>query len=241
MRTYGWLIAASSLLATTYAWPQLPHFELQETGVVDVTTTQQSLKGTCKRIEALTRLSNMAANQTRLNELLAEERLTQAQVDDIDNKKDAVNAELQALIANATVATECGSIHAHHQAVKDCKKLDKLEKLTNLANNKTAYDEHLAGELLNKKQTEQLKKNMETAEIKLQEMRGNTTLVVLCAKEVGLRQNGASHELGDIGQVAVDNSGAISMSTSGAPLLKPDTWLASRLLGCAWLLMIVLI
>ncbi|KAG9205117.1 hypothetical protein G6514_009580 [Epicoccum nigrum] len=183
----------------------------------------------------------MAANQTHLDELLAEERLTQAQVDDIVNKKDAVNAELQALIANATVATECGSINAHHQAVKDCKRLDKLEKLTDLANNKTAYNEHLAGELLNQKQTEQLKKNMETAEIKLQEMRGNSTLVALCTKEVGLRQNEASHELGDIGEVAVDNSGVISMSTSGAHGLKPDTWSASRLLGCVWLLTIVLI
>ena len=202
MRTYGWLIAASSLLATTYAWPQLPHFELQETSVTDVTTAQRALKGTCKRIEALTRLSNMAGNQTHLDQLLAEQRLTQAQVDDIENKKDAVNAELQALVANATVVTECGSINAHHQAVKDCKKLDKLEKLTNLANNKTAYDEHLAGELLNQKQTEQLKKNMETAEINLQKMRSNSTLVALCTKEVGLRQNGASHELGDIGEGA---------------------------------------
>lgn len=200
MRPYGWFIALSSVLATSYALPQLPHFELQQTGAAD--STQQSLKSTCKRIEALTKLSNMSANQTHLAELLAEKRITQAQVDDMEKKKDAVNTELEALNSNTTVAAECGSINAHHQAVKDCQRLDKLEKLTNLANNKTAYNEHLAGELLNQKQTEQLKKNMETAELKLQELRSNSTLVALCTNEIGLRQNGASHQLGDIGQGA---------------------------------------
>ncbi|KAF3006798.1 hypothetical protein E8E13_010373 [Curvularia kusanoi] len=174
----------------------------------------------------------MAANQTHLAELLAEKKITQAQVDDMEKKKDAVNTELEALNSNTTVAAECGSINAHHQAVKDCQRMDKLEKLTNLANNKTAYNEHLAGELLNQKQTEQLKKNMETAELKLQELRSNSTLVALCTNEIGLRQNGASHQLGDIGQVTVDNSGAISMSASDASSLKLRIRSALPLLGC---------
>ncbi|KAF1360919.1 hypothetical protein EJ07DRAFT_177021 [Lizonia empirigonia] len=98
-----------------------------------------------------------------------------------------------------------------------------------MANNKTAYDEHLAGELLNKKQVEQLKKNMEGAEIKLQELCSNSTLVKLCTNEVGLQQNGASEQqVGDIGEAAVDNSGAISLSTSDATTI----WLRARLTPC---------
>ncbi|KAJ4392736.1 hypothetical protein N0V91_011287 [Didymella pomorum] len=160
----------------------------------------------------------MAANQTRLDGLLANKKLTQTQVDDILSKKDSINAELQQLSSNSTLTAECGVITAHRKVIKGCKKLDKLEKLVGLANNKTAYDEHLAGEILNQKQIEQLKKNMETAELKLQELRSNSTLVELCTNEIGLRQNGAAGQQagGNIGEAAVDNSGAISMTTSDA-------------------------
>ncbi|KAJ4374664.1 hypothetical protein N0V86_007537 [Didymella sp. IMI 355093] len=144
----------------------------------------------------------MAANLTRLDTLLADKKLTQEQVDNLVSRKDAINAELQELSSNATLATECGVIDAHREVVKGCKKLDKLERLAELVNNKTAYDEHLAGEILNQKQTEQLKKNMEDAEIKLQELRSNSTLVELCMNEIGSRQNGvAGHQAdGDIGE-----------------------------------------
>jgi len=202
MRPYGWFIAISALVATSYAIPQLPHFALQQTSSADASSAEGSVKGTCKRIAALTNLSNMAANQTRLDTLLASKKLTQEQVDNILSKKDAINAELQQLSSNSTLTAECGVINAHRKVVEGCNKLDKLEKLVELANNKTAYDEHLAGEILNQKQTEQLKKNMETAELKLQELRSNSTLVELCTNEVGLRQNGAAeHQAGgDIGQ-----------------------------------------
>jgi hypothetical protein len=203
MHSYSWLVAISMFVATSHASPALPHFELQQAGNVNAASTQRSVQGTCKRIAALTNLSSMAANQTSLDAMLADNKLTQEQVDYIETKKDAINSELQELSSNTTLTTECGVIGAHQKAVKDCKKLDKLEKLVELANNKTAYDEHLAGEILNQKQTEQLKKNMEDAEVKLQRMRSNSTLVELCTNEIGLQQNGA------VGQQA----GAIGDST----------------------------
>lgn len=202
MRPYGWFVAISALVATSCARPELPHFELQQASSADANSAERSVQGTCKRMAALTNLSTMAANQTRLETLLAEKKLTQEQVDNILSKKDAINAELQQLSSNSTLTAECGVINAHRKVVKGCRKLDKLEKLVELANNKTAYDEHLAGEILNQKQTEQLKKNMETAELKLQELRNNGTLVELCTNEIGLRQNGAAgHQAGgDIGE-----------------------------------------
>ncbi|KAJ4349115.1 hypothetical protein N0V95_004857 [Ascochyta clinopodiicola] len=143
----------------------------------------------------------MAANQTNLDAMLASRKLTQEQIDYIETKKDAINSELQELSSNTTLTAECGVIDAHRKAVRDCKKLDKLENLAELAKNKTAYDEHLAGEVLNKKQTEQLKQNMEDAELKLQKLRSNSTLVKLCTDEVGLRQNGAvGQQAEDIGE-----------------------------------------
>jgi hypothetical protein len=202
MRPYGWFVAISVFIATSYAIPQLPHFELQQASSADASSAERSVKGTCKRIAVLTNLSTMAANQTRLDGLLANKKLTQTQVDDILSKKDSINAELQQLSSNSTLTAECGVITAHRKVIKGCKKLDKLEMLVRLANNKTAYDEHLAGEILNQKQIEQLKKNMETAELKLQELRSNSTLVELCTNEIGLRQNGAAGQQagGNIGE-----------------------------------------
>ena len=203
MQSYSWLVALFAFIATSHARPEVPHFELQQAGNANTVSAQQLVQGTCKRIAALTNLSNMAANQTSLDAMLADKKLTQEQVDYIKTKKDAINSELQELTSNTTLKAECDTIYAHRRALKDCKKLDKLEKLAELANNKTAYDEHLAGELLNQKQTEQLQKNMEDAEIKLQELRSNSTLVKLCTNEVGLRQNGAvGQQDGDIGEGA---------------------------------------
>lgn len=196
MRPYAWLVAISTLTATSYAWPALPHFELQQAANTNEAPTERSIKGTCKRIAQLSNLSNVAANQTLRDTLLADKKLTQEQVEYIETKKDAIESELNDLSSNTTLATECGTINAHRKAVKDCKKLRKLEQLVELATNKTAYDEHLAGELLNQKQMEQLKKNMENAEIKLQALRGNSTLVDLCTNEIGLQQNGAAGQAG---------------------------------------------
>lgn len=204
MRLNRWLIAIFTLVATSYARPELPHFELQQASSADTNSDGRSVRGMCRHIASLTNLSNTAANQTRIDALLASKKLSQEQVDDILSKKDAINAELQELSTNTTLTAECGVINAHREVVKSCRKLDKVQKLVELANNKTAYDEHLAGEILNMKQTEQLKKNMESAELKLQELRSNSTLIELCTNEIGLRQTGAAGQQagGDIGEGA---------------------------------------
>ncbi|KAJ8117466.1 hypothetical protein OPT61_g1339 [Boeremia exigua] len=242
MHPYAWLIAFSSFTATVIARPGLPHFELQQAGVENEASNEPSTRSKCKRIAELTNLSEVAANQTLRDVLLADHKVSQEQVDYIETNQDAIESELQEFSSDTALMAECGTIQAHRKAVKDCKKMDKLEQLVELANNKTAYDEHLAGELLNQKQTEQLKKNMEEAEIKLQKMRTNGTLVELCANEVGLRQNGAAHQqAGGIGEAAVDNSGAISVSTSDATLLRSKTWLVSPALGLVALGAVVLL
>lgn len=203
MRSYRWLVALVLLITTSYAWPELPHFKLQQAGNTNAASVPGSTLGSCKRINALMMLSNMAANQTIIDAMLADKKLTQEQVDYIEDKRDTINSELQKLSSNATLTSECDAINAHQKAVKDCKKLYRLEKLVEMANNKTTYNEHLASELLNQKQMEQLKKNMEDAEIKLQELGSNSTLVTLCTSGVGLQENGGvRQQIGDIGEGA---------------------------------------
>lgn len=203
MRSCRWLFTLFALVTTSRAWLEPPHFELQQADKADAASRHRSVQGTCKRISALTKLSSMAANQTVLDSMLADKKLTQEQVDYIETKKDAINSELQELSSNATLLAECGVISAHRKAVRDCKQLDKLERLAELANNKTAYEEHLAGEVLNEKQVERLKKNMEDAEVKLQKLRSNSTLIELCTNGTGLQQNGVvGQQGGNIGEGA---------------------------------------
>lgn len=151
MHSYGWLIAIFIVFMTAYASPTLPHFELQQNSEANAPLAKRSVQSTCKRIAVLTTLLNTAINQTSLDAMLADNRLTQEQVDYIETKDNAINSELQELSSNTTLIAECDAIIAHQKTVKDCKRLDKLGKLVKLANNKTAYDEHLTGELLNQK------------------------------------------------------------------------------------------
>lgn len=144
-------------------------------------------------MQVLEKLTNAATSQKfNFEVMVAEDNLSQQEIDWIVSDAGPLATELRDLKSNATLTTQCGAINAHKNAVADCTKLDKLERLVELANNKTAYNEHLAGEILNKKQVDQLHKNMEEAAVKLQEVRTNTTLITLCNAEPDLRSHGAN-------------------------------------------------
>lgn len=184
-----------TLIATSNARPGAVHFETRQ----DYSSQGDAIQGFCKRIRALTMFANMVTNQTTFNDIVAQSHLNQEQIEFIKTQTTKFVAELDSLTSNTTLTGRCEIINAHNEVVKQCKKLTKLERSTELANNQTALNEHLAGETLNQKQVEQLKKNMESAEINLQEMRGNSTLIRLCTSEIELQQNEALQQDGTIG------------------------------------------
>jgi hypothetical protein len=147
---------------------------------------------TCKQIQVLTALSHLANNQTALDAMAAKGKIDQERAKWIKSEAAEITTELNTLTSNATLTAACATIDAQRKLAKQCMKLKKLEKLAALANNQTALDEQLASEILNKKQTEELKKNIQEAQAKLQKLRSNSTLVSLCANDTaGLQQNGA--------------------------------------------------
>jgi hypothetical protein len=171
---------------------EIPHFDLQR-NQDDSSSPDFSTVARCKRMQVLEKLINAAESQKfNFEVMVAEDNLSQQEIDWVMSDAGPLATELRDFKSNTTLTAQCEVINVHKKAVADCTKLDKLERLVELANNKTAYDEHLAGEILNKKQVDQLHKNMEEAAVKLQELRTNTTLVTLCNVEPGLRSHGAN-------------------------------------------------
>jgi hypothetical protein len=210
-----------ALVATSHAWL---HGSPLEARRHDDNATALGIEKTCKRIEVLTKLNDLANNQTALDAMLTESKLAQARIDWIKRKSVETATELDILTANATLTAECDTISAQRDASMECRKLMKLEKLVDLANNHAGTT---AVDMLGKDQKDRLQKKLEKAELKLQKLKSNTTLMDLCANDVDLQQNGAisNRKLcgsGICDRIAnqhieeVDNSGAIGTTKSDA-------------------------
>jgi hypothetical protein len=186
MGPYGYLLAfLLAHIATSSAHPQLPRFNLQQT---ESATLDHATLKTCDRMRALEKLTNTAETEKfNFDVMVAEDNMSQEEINFIVSDSGPLASELRKLKANTTLTAQCAVLGAHQDAVAQCTSLGKLEKLAELASNKTAYNEHLAGEILNSKQVDQLQKNMEQAELKLQKLRTNSTLIILCNTEPGLR------------------------------------------------------
>lgn len=198
MRFLIFLLVVLCCTVESFAWPQnlplgdVPPNNPPATNNTQPTNNNPSTRKSCKRIRVLTFLNNVVTNQTAMDKLVSKSKFTQDQLDYLKSKKTELAAQLEALTSNSTLTAACDAMNAQRAAAKKCKKIKKLEKLVALANNQTAYNEHLAAEVLNPKQIEQLQKNLEDAQVKLQRLRSNSTLMRLCAGDIGgLQQNGA--------------------------------------------------
>lgn len=156
-------------------------------GTMDAGT---SINRECRQMAKLTKITELAANQTKLDAMVAKGKLDAAGVDKIKQKAANATTELQTLQSNTTLVQECQVVDAHQKVVGECKAMKKLEKLANMANNQTAMLEAIAQKKgLNDTQLAKLQQRIASATAKLQDMKGNTTLTDLCAKEVA--QKGA--------------------------------------------------
>ncbi|KAL6709334.1 hypothetical protein ACN47E_001741 [Coniothyrium glycines] len=184
----------------------------------------------CERIRVLTALNGLASNQTALDNLFAEGKMDQKRKDWLEGEASNIASQLNTLNSNVTLTNECATVNAQRKVAKQCKRLKKLKKLAALSNNQTALDEHLAKEILNQKQVEQLRKSIAEAPMKLQRLQSDSTLVALCNENTSqLQQNGA------MDTDALDNTGLIAQ-TSRAPTLS--AW--APLLACANMFVIAL-
>jgi hypothetical protein len=182
-----------ALAATSHAWMHVFPLEARRH---DENSTAAGIEKTCRRIEVLTKLHDIANNETALDDMLAGSKFAQDRIDWIKSKSAETSTELGTLTANSILRSECNAISAKRDASQECMKLDQLEKLVDLANNQTALTAHTAADLLTQGQISRLQQQLEEAELKLQELKSNKTLMGLCASadNPSLQQNGAIGE-----------------------------------------------
>ncbi|KAF2738860.1 hypothetical protein EJ04DRAFT_560509 [Polyplosphaeria fusca] len=171
----------------------------------------------CNRLARLTKLTALAANQTRLDALVAKGRLNETQVENIKAKAANATSTLQTMQSNTTLVQECEVVEAHKQVVRACKKMRVLDKLSTLANNQTAMNEFIATKQLNGTKLEKFQDSIGNATAKLQDLQKNTTLTNLCAQEQKAQGADGSATSSGNDPPAQSTGGATSLSLQAMP------------------------
>jgi hypothetical protein len=193
MRSFSFIVALLfALVSSTYAWPELHLLEARKGDKNNGTSTKgmkgngtrgNSINGQCKQMAKLTKLTELAANQTKLDAMVAKGKINATEVEAIKTKAAEATTKLATMTSNTTLVSECLVVDAHQKVVGQCKQIKKLTKLANLATNTTAKDAMIAKKTLNDTQVAKLDEKIANATTKLATMTSNTTLTDLCAAE----------------------------------------------------------
>lgn len=134
-----------------------------------------STKSQCKQVEKLTRLSEIAGNQTLLDKV-TDGNATKASA--IQAKASDAATKLSTLQANTTLMTACDSIFAEQKTLQSCGQMAGLEKLIKIAGNQTLLDKHTDG---NATKASAIQAKASEAATKLTDLQSNSTLTAACA------------------------------------------------------------
>jgi hypothetical protein len=180
MHSYKFIVALLfAFLAVSYA-SDVPALAARKDRNATRSKGNDSIEKTCKEMSKLTFLTSLAANQTKLDQLVAKGKMDTAKVDGLKAKAAAAMPKLQALTSNTTLTTECATLNADKQMKKQCKQMKKLKKFANLASNTTAMEAFAAHKKLNGTQVGNLKKKLQKMETELKALQANTTLTDFC-------------------------------------------------------------
>jgi hypothetical protein len=194
MRSFSVVLALLfAFAATSYAWPsvEFPTLEARKHGDGNSTKSndpENALKKSCKKLRKLSALSQIAANQTRLDAWVTEGKLDTAEVDALKAKAANATAELQTMESNTTLVSECAIFNAERKSINQCKRMKMLTKLAALASNETAMTAFEQRKRLNETGIEKFKAKIAEAQIKLTDMQSNTTLTNFCAQRAQQQQ-----------------------------------------------------
>lgn len=134
-----------------------------------------STKSQCKQVAKLTKLMDVANNQTKLDKI-TDGNTTKA--DAIKAKAQEKMADLTTLQGNTTLMAACDQIFAVQDTEDACDKMQGLEKLQALVANQTALDEKTKG---NTTKADAIKAKATEKMADLTAMQGNATLTSFCA------------------------------------------------------------
>lgn len=200
MRSFSFILALLfALTATSYAQPGAGHadLEVRKDGNGNGNSTRamgpdRALKQSCRKMRRLFALSQITANQTKLDAWVAEGKLNTAEVDALKSKAANATAELQTLQSNTTLVAECAVVNAERKSIAQCMRLKQLTKMASLAGNSTALAAFGQKRGLNETQIEKLKAKIADAPTKLQALMSNTTLTTFCTQRRQAKNDGES-------------------------------------------------
>ena len=180
-----------ALITTSTAWTTNPSLKLWRGGDTFNTTRQIEIDKICRRLRTLTKLNDIAKNDTALDATSISAKLAQERIDWIKSNRADITAKLEELQSNSTLTAECDSLNAQRDAFRECKALNTLEKLVNSTNGQTGLNQGPTANFLNDEQKQGLQQKFEKALLKLQELKADATLMGLCNSDAVLQQNGA--------------------------------------------------
>ena len=134
-----------------------------------------STKSQCKQVAKLTKIVNLAANSTRLDDK-TDGNVTKA--DAIKAKASEAATTLQTLQANTTLMAACNQIFAVEDMEDSCQQMASLEKLQALVANSTKLDAKFDG---NATKIAAVQAKASAGAEKLTALSGNETLTAFCA------------------------------------------------------------
>lgn len=143
------------------------------------TSPEKTLKKQCRKLRNLERITSIASNQTKIDELVAKGMITAADVTELKAKAANATTTLESLQSNTTLVAECNIVNAHRKDVDQCRMIQSLTRLTEIAGNQTALKKFAAKKGMNETR---LQEKVTEAETKLKEMETNTTLKDFCAQ-----------------------------------------------------------
>ncbi|KAF3042985.1 hypothetical protein E8E12_009676 [Didymella heteroderae] len=228
MRSFSVILALLfAFAATSYAWPsaEFPTLEVRKHGDGNSTKSnnpESALKKSCSKMRKLNAISQIAANQTKLDAWVAEGKLDTAEVDALKAKAANATAELQTMQSNTTLVGECAVVDAERKSVNQCKQMKMLTKLAALAGNETAMTAFEQKKKLNETGIEKLKTKIAEAQTKLKDMESNTTLTDFCTQRAQQQQQKGSDSSSGSSSDGT-TSGQAQQATGGAAGLTAQT------------------
>lgn len=136
-----------------------------------------STTGMCRQVARLTRLMDLANNQTKLDKVTQNNATKAAE---IKAKAAAEASTLSTLQANATLMSECSKVFAAGETRKSCAQMARLQRLEKLVANATALAEATKN---NATKAAELQAKAKAEAGTLASLQANATLGQLCAVE----------------------------------------------------------
>ncbi|KAJ4412561.1 hypothetical protein N0V82_008738 [Gnomoniopsis sp. IMI 355080] len=171
-------------------------------------STGTSTKSQCKQVSKLTKITDLAANSTKLADKL---KNNATKIAEFQAKAATATTELDTLKANTTLMDSCNVIFAQEDMVQSCDKMVEIEKANQIINNATLLAKVTDN---NATKADEFKAKVAAKSTELSALQSNTTLTDFCS---GLQTKDTCKSMAKLAkeQALAANTTALSAKLNG--------------------------